>query len=438
VLKGLIPGAVTYGYARPLDARGNPIPGERTINKAEARVLNRIYEEYANRVSPKTIAVGLNLDNIPAPGGGKWNYATFTGGRNRRGIIGNRLYKGELVWDQTRNKRKPGNGKMQKELRSEDEWKLTKVPHLQIITDDLWERANAVRKARSLKKWPKGGPQRTQVTPRKDYLMAGLLVCGACGGHMRVANTSRDGTARIACAAAHEHATCKHSKTYDLGRLEAAVINRMVEKLAEPDSIIEIARGYHAEHAERMARVSNERASVEKQVARIEIKQRNLSEAIEDASSAGVIKRLTEQLDNLEAERVALVERLETMSHGNVVDLHPKAIAVYRDNIKQLHTNMRAMGRSVANRAAFRNLVERITVVPTAKRMPYQWAIRGRLAALLGMNLFPTARTTQEIVAAQGRGRTTLYSDNAAPGNPGAPLSQQVDVVELGHFREAA
>jgi DNA invertase Pin-like site-specific DNA recombinase len=76
VEKGKSGGGLSYGYdlVRCLDAGGEPIRGDRTINVVEAEVIRRIFRDYANGISPLTIAKRLNAEGIP--------------GLNRTGIAG--------------------------------------------------------------------------------------------------------------------------------------------------------------------------------------------------------------------------------------------------------------------------------------------------------------------------------------------------------------
>ncbi|MBE0562504.1 MAG: recombinase family protein, partial [Ochrobactrum anthropi] len=65
-------GGNSYGYdvVKKLDANGEPIRGDRTINEAQAEVVRRIFRDYAAGKSAKTIAFALNRDGIAAPSGG--------------------------------------------------------------------------------------------------------------------------------------------------------------------------------------------------------------------------------------------------------------------------------------------------------------------------------------------------------------------------------
>jgi hypothetical protein len=62
----------SYGYdaVKKLDGNGEPVRGDRTINETQARVVERIFRDYALGKSAKTIAFALNKEGIPAPSGG--------------------------------------------------------------------------------------------------------------------------------------------------------------------------------------------------------------------------------------------------------------------------------------------------------------------------------------------------------------------------------
>jgi site-specific DNA recombinase len=62
-------------------------------------------------------------------------------------------------------------------------------------------------------------------------------------------------------------------------------------------------------------------------------------------------------------------------------------------------------------RAAFRNVFERIVVHETARKAPYQVTPYARLSAILGVDLFPKARTTQEMLSEQGVNSSLVGED---------------------------
>src|SRR3546814_16035516 len=86
VLKGRFAGGRCYGYStvRAFDAAGTPIKGEREIAPAEAELVVRIFEEYAEGKSGKALAAGLTQDGRRGPRGGICRQNTTTRNTTRR------------------------------------------------------------------------------------------------------------------------------------------------------------------------------------------------------------------------------------------------------------------------------------------------------------------------------------------------------------------
>src|SRR5581483_3807696 len=121
-------------------------PGEREIEPEHAKVVRRIFREYASGKPTRQMALDLTNDGIPTRSGGKnWHFQTFTGGRGgKRGMIGNRLYIGELVWNANRTVLNPDTGKKSKRRGKAEDVIVVDVPHLRIIDQELWETANGI------------------------------------------------------------------------------------------------------------------------------------------------------------------------------------------------------------------------------------------------------------------------------------------------------
>ena len=99
VAAGASAGGLSYGYDVV------PVPegedrGVRAVNPLEAAVVVRIHTDYANGISPKSIAAALNSEGVPSPRGKGWSQSTINGNRRRgTGILNNELYVGFLVWN---------------------------------------------------------------------------------------------------------------------------------------------------------------------------------------------------------------------------------------------------------------------------------------------------------------------------------------------------
>jgi DNA invertase Pin-like site-specific DNA recombinase len=427
---GKVPGSVPLGYRFIAGKKG-----EAEIVPEEAKIVRRIFKEYVEGKSPRSIAIGLTNDGIKSPNGGAWNHKTFLGGGPTRFcVLTNPIYIGELVWNRTRRVLNPDTGKKVKRL-SPDHQVSTPVPHLRIIDQKLWDAAQALRKQRAVQHFGPEGIKRTPFIARKNHLLAGLLRCGVCGGNMRV-RSAVNRVPYVACAVADAHGTCSHNRNFNLDRLQTAVLDGMRKHLTDPKAIGEATRAYHAEWTQRNKRNRGEAADVRKRLNRVQVAIDRIVMAI--AESDTPVAELTARLKPLEIERAGLTERLRLVeAESNVVDIHPAAIKDYQRNIERLHEALTtAKELTPENRSAFRNVFDSIVVHETPKGADYEFTPYARLGALMGIELFPALRSDQQILTEHG----VSNCDNAAPVFSGATLSQQEKdkIVPLGRWRAAA
>ena len=110
----------------------------------EAAIVRRIFAAYAAGQSPRSIAKVLNAEGVPGPRGGKWTASLLLGGAGREtGLLRNRLYIGERVWNRQRFIKDPSTGKRVARPNPREAWITTAVPHLAIIDPDTWGLAQA-------------------------------------------------------------------------------------------------------------------------------------------------------------------------------------------------------------------------------------------------------------------------------------------------------
>jgi site-specific DNA recombinase len=414
VASGKIPGSIAYGY-RAVPGK----PGQHEINPDEAKIVVRIFTQYSEGRSPRSIANDLTREGIPTPRSSRekrycgmttWNSQAFVGGRYAKGMLGNRKYIGEIDWNTHSTSENPDTRKKVKRPNPERDHLNVSAPQLRIISDQLWNAAQTVRKNRAVKRFgPTGKVTRRPVLARNQHLLSGLLRCGECNGHMRIANTSRSGSARVACAAAHQHGTCSHRRSYDLDELKNGILDGMVSHLLCDEALDAALDAYRSEK-KAGARNDSERAAVERKLNALNLQIERLADAI--ANSDRPVKELYIKIDEKEAERAGLQERLHQLgSPDNVVLFAPKFKDVYRASVLRVHGVLTDNPDAPENRSAFRNLIDAVVVHPTAKRMPYEFTPYARIAALQGLNLFPVRRTRKEVLAAQG----LPCSDSAKP-----------------------
>jgi site-specific DNA recombinase len=397
--KGRIVTAPAYGYDVVLGK-----PGERTINKTEAKVVRRIFAEYAAGKTPSQIVAGLAKDKIPSPSGAPfWNPQVIVGGVNKRGLLHNRLYIGEYVKNRFYNVKNPETGKRVTRKADETDLIVVPLPHLRIVEQHIWDAAHTLRTERGFKKFPSGYHAHRSPIPRKEHLLAGLLRCAECGGLMTVTASSRIGQ-RVGCSSAAYRKTCGHSKTYDLGKLTEGAIDHMHAHLTDPDFIKERALA-RAQEAVRLSRQENEeRKAAQRQLDRLTVQIKRLVEAIADGD--GSVKELMQTIKDKEIERVALQERLRLLGAETSVSMHPTVLSTFGKSVETLHSKLKKNPKDPQCRLAFANIIDSVVVHATPKAAPYEISIYARISAITGIDLFPAKRTVKEIVAAEGLPRS--------------------------------
>ena len=167
-------------------ADGQPVTGGRTINPEARPQSCAASSKPTPRASRRAIAMELNRDRVPAPGGGDWGFSTILGNPKRRtGLLHNELYVGRLVWNRQRFVKDPDSGKRISRLNPESEWIVQEVPHLRIVDDALWHAVKERQEATSRKR-AEGRGRCSQFRfwehQRPKYLFSGLAKCGCCGG----------------------------------------------------------------------------------------------------------------------------------------------------------------------------------------------------------------------------------------------------------------
>jgi site-specific DNA recombinase len=204
--EGLIPGRPPYGY----DCVEHK-PGVKVINRVQAKIVTRIFEEYVSEKSPRRIAADLMRDKIPSPSGtAHWNFQSIVGGAGKkRGMIHNQLYIGVYLKNRFFNVKNPATGKVITRKADPDDLITAQVPHLRIVDQKLWNAAHQLRHQRANKKLGASGQVQRAVISRKQHLLAGLLRCAECNGAMIVTASDRYGVKRVACSAAHNHQSCR-------------------------------------------------------------------------------------------------------------------------------------------------------------------------------------------------------------------------------------
>jgi site-specific DNA recombinase len=424
VRSGRSAGGLSYGYrvVRNPSGAADPERGERSIEDTEAARVRQIFADYVMGRSPRAIACDLNRQKVPGPRGGKWSASLILGNAAREtGILRNRLYVGELIWNRQRFLKDPSTGKRVSRPNPREIWVIEQVPALRIIGVDLWEAAQTsllARRNQVLDLVPPGTIQNGSGSPtaagrlarakRPVWLLAGLVRCGVCDGPMTVIGA--DG--RLGCANRRERGTCMNPRSILRERLTTRVLEGLKNRLLTPNLVEAFVRIYIDEVNAANASRGPVRTQVRLELSRIERQIANLLDMIKDGGGTRTLISELRQLEHRQedaAARLAAADVVEALPA-----LHPNLAGVYRQKVADLETALLEPAAAARAIVALRNLIDAILIFPGSGRGEMKVQLRGDLAAFLQM---PDGRTDDALSATPSiHGTVAAISSGASGG----------------------
>ncbi|RTL86073.1 recombinase family protein, partial [Ancylobacter aquaticus] len=384
---GKLGGGNAYGYrvVKHLDARGEPVRGEREILEGEAEIVRRIFREYAAGKGPQRIAADLNRESIPGPTGGRWSDATIRGNRAvGSGILNCELYIGIIRWNRQRRLKDPTTGLRVMRMNPQSAWVRKEVPELRIIDDALWEAVKARQSelGEVYRKNIEGGLKALEqkatahalnATRRPRTMLSGLMFCGCCD-QVYV----RRGQDRYCCTSHLMGTGCTNSRTITRHKLEERVVNGLKHRLMAPDKAAEAMRAFAEEtnRLNRERRVSSE--SDRQELTQVEASIREIVAVIEQG---GFHRALLDRLTFLEAKQLELQERL-AKAPLDVPDLHPNIAELYRRKVERLSDALDHPEDRYEAIDAIRQLITRVVLTPGDKRGEVHAVLHGDIVAI--------------------------------------------------------
>jgi site-specific DNA recombinase len=289
-----------FGYTNHevTDATGKRTHVELRINDAEAEVVRRVFTWCADGHGIREIAKRLNAEGIPAPRArhtctvtckhkpftGTWMATTITALLNRQ------IYAGHRRWSNV------------------DE----SMPALEIVSDDLWTRAQRrrakTRQQHSGYRRPNGQLAGRQETPT-PHLLSGLLECGGCGSSLIASSrVNKDRSVRryYVCSRTYKQGSgkCKHLVPY-AGITDAVLghFSRLTPHLIEQM----IADEYDRWLAEVRA-LDGQRGALVQERDRLDAELARLAEGV---AAGGQLPALLKAIETKQADRDMVAAQLE-------------------------------------------------------------------------------------------------------------------------------
>jgi site-specific DNA recombinase len=314
-------GGKAYGYVAARDSKTAQIE----VNDVEASVVRRIYEMYADGMSPRAIAGLLNEEGVPSPGAAwkrterrksSWLSSAIHGDPKRgTGILANTRYVGVIQWGRSQWKRRAADSKRRATMNEKAIHEYIDE-RLRIVPDDLWQRVKARQslRAQSIGDRVKSGiapasARHTGGAPR--YLFSTLLECGQCGSHFVMVNATFYGCSSYKHGGA---AACANNLYIKRTLIEDGLLAGIRTQLLAPDVIDEFERKF----AKRIAEDAHKPKQNLARMAELDREVGNLADAI----ASGLLKpspALANRLATAESELAMLKARATTRSVSRLV-----------------------------------------------------------------------------------------------------------------------
>ncbi len=365
VREGRSGGGLCFGYRvirGPMGRDGELERGLRAIEPAEAMIVRRVFEEFVAGDGPIAIAKRLNAEGVPSPRGGAWIDGALRGhAKAGTGLLRNRLYIGELVWNRRRWLKDPATGQRVARHNDQDSFVVEQVPELRILEQDLWDRAQhrleqAARPQVRVARTSTDHTDHLWQHRRAPNLLSGKVACGACGSPYITS-----GKDYMACKAAIKQGTCSNTVRTRRTRLEGQVLDALGNNLMCPDAVALFVREFTVEWNRLAAGRAVDETARRRELEGITRKLDNLVDAIAEGVRApglqGRLDELTRRQKELEAELA------NASGQSRIPLLHPNLSALYRQRVAHLQERLEGgSGREVLEAA--RALIELVEIHP--------------------------------------------------------------------------
>lgn len=301
--RGFSTGAGQYGYDKiPVfdpsgakDPDGRPlVVGRRVqVNEEEAAVIRRIFEWAADGVGSATIVDRLNREGVPGTRGKRWNKTPVDW------ILRNERYRGKAIWGQRGVEREPSTGRKVQRQRPRSEWKVADRPELRIVSDDLWDRVQATKRAVREALAPSGNLARGRSGKHHSkHLFTGFAKCAVCGGAMSSVSGGK-GSPRLGCRRSWHEGTsaCPNRLTIRIKVAEPQILAKLQNELLQPKNVAVIARAVEREAKKAMASTAKEPSTSRRRLEQERRQLENLVSALAGGSAApsSVLKAIAER-----------------------------------------------------------------------------------------------------------------------------------------------
>lgn len=328
------PPSLGYKLVPKLDANGEPIfkengklVREKIIDDVGAKCVKEAFRLFAEmHWSPDDIARRFN--ELKAAGRECWD-----GGRVRQVLI-RETYIGIEYEGKTIRVRDPETERVTVTKRPRAEWKRRLVPHLRIISDELWEKA----KERLQECSEAYGHRKKSGQPSRTTVYAKTLLrphCGYCEKELWLGRSGK--YASFVCLNGRDNKKRCKLRTYKAVRqVETAILERLKHEIFTPKYLQQVlAEANHVltEHANRPV---EDTEPLHAEIKQVKAKRDRLVQVLERGSEQG-LESIVEQVRRHERSLKELRDQLAEMKSRNVTPPPPMTMADLEKMLSDLH-----------------------------------------------------------------------------------------------------
>ena len=265
------------------------------IDPEKAPIIREVFERIA--AGETSAEVGEWLDSIKFAKA-KWSRQVKWTAGNVNAIIRRTIYRGFETNRKKVAKRKLRTGKSEYVWNDDDKIQTRESPHLRIVSDHLWYKANEVVDKRRVFQKPvrgAGHPLRGTTRQRRG-LLAGVFTCGVCGSPMH-SHGKTDGVLRCSGAA---KGNCWYRGYCMRERVYPAVLEAVVDAVLSLDGVRDAVLTRVRELHEKGGSLAVELKKLDKEEKKLVAATERLSAAVEGGD--GPLPSLTSRLADREQD----------------------------------------------------------------------------------------------------------------------------------------
>lgn len=314
-------GGRAYGYISASKSEA----GAMEANPAEAPIVCEIFQRYADGESCFAIASDLNARRIPSPGS-SWNRTTRRAkgwmGSAIRAMLRNPIYKGDVIWNASEWRKDPDSGKRVRVKRPASEWIRYRNDDLQIVTPDLWARAQReTRKVLDI--------NHARGRMHTPYLLSGILKCDVCGSNFIMADARA-----YACSTYVSGRACTNTTRIRRDHAEAELIGPIHTDLLSPARAQRMAIEMQRDFSDRIAARQQRAEQAPKELQEIDARIARLRERLQRGDPDMPGDEIQVAIERAEAKRDELASaQPEAKQQAKILTMLPKAAELYRRQI---------------------------------------------------------------------------------------------------------